>query len=97
MSEGEYISLGYFEQEDVLTVVNHLRNNERIEAIGLWGRSMGAVTAILACRRSAELNVIVCDSPFTSLKRICQDLAWKQYHIPCCLFSMLFCCLRSKV
>ena len=46
-SEGEYISLGWYEREDVLTVTNHLRETGRVSTIGLWGRSMGAATALL--------------------------------------------------
>lgn len=44
MSEGEYISLGWHEIDDVEIVVKYLRNTGKISNIGLWGRSMGAVT-----------------------------------------------------
>jgi len=33
---------------------------------------MGAATAILACRNLPDVNVIACDSPYSSLKLICQ-------------------------
>ena len=46
-SEGEYISLGYYEKDDVKCVIDYLRNTGRVATIGLWGRSMGAVTAIM--------------------------------------------------
>ena len=44
LSEGEYISLGWFEIEDVEIVVKYLRNTGKVTNIALWGRSMGAVT-----------------------------------------------------
>lgn len=47
LSEGEYISLGVHESDDLEVVVNYLRNSGKVSQIGLWGRSMGAVTALL--------------------------------------------------
>src|SRR3990167_9611242 len=46
-SSGDYVSLGHFEQLQVERLVDHLTNAYNIGSIGLWGRSMGAVTAIL--------------------------------------------------
>lgn len=46
-SEGEYISLGYYEKDDVDVVFKYLRSLGTVSSIGLWGRSMGAVTALM--------------------------------------------------
>lgn len=46
LSQGEYISLGYYEKLDVGVVIDYLKKNKNITKIGLWGRSMGASTAI---------------------------------------------------
>jgi len=46
-SEGEYISLGYYEKEDLKVVIEHLRKSKKVSTIGLWGRSMGAVTSLM--------------------------------------------------
>lgn len=40
-SEGDYVSLGVFEKEDVRAVVAHLRADPSVSTVGLWGRSMG--------------------------------------------------------
>ena len=48
-SEGEYISLGWYERDDVQTVIDYLRrenNAHPTSTIALWGRSMGAVSAV---------------------------------------------------
>lgn len=47
LSEGDYISLGWWEREDLGIIVNHLREKRRVSTIGLWGRSMGAATSLL--------------------------------------------------
>lgn len=44
LSEGEYVSLGYYEKEDLKSVVEYLRLEGKTSKIGLWGRSMGAHT-----------------------------------------------------
>ncbi len=48
ISQGELITLGFNEVEDVEVMMTFLRNIGRIDCkrICLWGRSMGAVTAL---------------------------------------------------
>jgi pimeloyl-ACP methyl ester carboxylesterase len=77
-SEGEYISLGWFERDDLAAVVEHLRSSNRTSYIGLWGRSMGAVTALLHAHRDPSIAGIVLDSPFSSLSKLSKELG-KQY------------------
>ena len=75
-SEGEYISLGYYEKEDLKVVIEHLRKSKKVSTIGLWGRSMGAVTVLLYCGLYNQNNIIhsiVLDSPFSSLKKLAKD------------------------
>jgi pimeloyl-ACP methyl ester carboxylesterase len=82
-SEGDYISLGFHEQNDVETVMEHLLSSQKISRICLWGRSMGAATSVLfaARNRSPELSCLILDSPFASLKEIASEV-----HISWCLF-----------
>ena len=47
LSDGEYVTLGYYEKDDVTAVVQYLRTQKKYQEIGLWGRSMGAVTGLL--------------------------------------------------
>lgn len=68
MSEGEYISLGVYERDDVALVIEHLRQSGRVTCIGLWGRSMGACTALLHGDRDPSIAGMVLDSPFATLK-----------------------------
>ena len=68
LSDGEYISLGFYEREDVQTVVNHLRASGSVSSIGLWGRSMGAVTALMFVDRDPSIAALVLDSPFSALR-----------------------------
>ncbi|CDJ70048.1 hypothetical protein, conserved [Eimeria necatrix] len=74
-SDGPYISLGWWERDDVDTVVEHLRCLDTVSAVGLWGRSMGAVTALLHACRDPTIGGVVLDSPFASLRRLAEELA----------------------
>ncbi|CCW67946.1 unnamed protein product [Phytomonas sp. Hart1] len=81
-SDGEYISLGHYERQDLAAVVEYLRKQvEEVSSIAIWGRSMGAVTAIMYAARDPSINCIVCDSPFSSLKELIDDLVI-QYTAP---------------
>jgi pimeloyl-ACP methyl ester carboxylesterase len=72
-SDGEWVSMGHYEKEDVKTVVRYL---ERVGTthIGLWGRSMGAVSALLYTSYSRSIDFVVADSPFASLRTLCVEL-----------------------
>ena len=73
-SEGEYISLGWFERDDVQTIVEHLRSLTYVTAIALWGRSMGAASAVMHAARDPSLAGLVLDSPFASLEAVAIEL-----------------------
>lgn len=60
------ITLGFDESKQVQTVVNYLRKKNY--NVFLWGRSMGAASALLY----GKVDVIVVDSPFRSVKKLCQ-------------------------
>jgi alpha/beta superfamily hydrolase len=50
LSEGEHVSLGYYERDDIKCVVNWLRNTGLVTNICLFGRSMGAASALRYAR-----------------------------------------------
>lgn len=47
LSEGEYVSLGMNETRDFKLVLDKVKNTIPVGRVCLWGRSMGAVTAIM--------------------------------------------------
>ncbi|CAD8201253.1 unnamed protein product [Paramecium pentaurelia] len=97
-SQGEYISLGYYESRDVIDLYEYLRDKKPfITQIGLWGRSMGSVTAILAANLNNNFKVLVCDSPFSNLTHLCQELASNNYNIPNCCFNCFWCIIKAKI
>lgn len=75
LSDGEFVSLGWHEKNDLQVVVSHLRSNKQISRIGLWGRSMGAVTSILYGAEDPSIAGMVLDSAFSNLFDLMLELA----------------------
>jgi pimeloyl-ACP methyl ester carboxylesterase len=72
-SEGEWVSMGYYEKDDIKSVVEYLEHSG-ITQIGLWGRSMGAVSALLYASYHRNIDFVIAESPFASLRSLCVDL-----------------------
>jgi dienelactone hydrolase len=55
----------------VEVVFQYLRSLNSVSSIGLWGRSMGAVTSLMYVDKNPEIACIVLDSPFSNLEKLC--------------------------
>eukprot|EP00571_Detonula_confervacea_P015627 CAMPEP_0172308426 /NCGR_PEP_ID=MMETSP1058-20130122/9015_1 /TAXON_ID=83371 /ORGANISM="Detonula confervacea, Strain CCMP 353" /LENGTH=774 /DNA_ID=CAMNT_0013020835 /DNA_START=134 /DNA_END=2455 /DNA_ORIENTATION=+ len=76
-SEGEFVSLGFYEREDLQTVIHHLRATGDVSTIALWGRSMGAATAIMYGSRDPTISCMIVDSSFVDLTRLAEEMVEK--------------------
>ncbi|EMS51371.1 hypothetical protein TRIUR3_15935 [Triticum urartu] len=74
LSDGDYVSLGWHEKEDLKCAVSFLRTNKQVSRIGLWGRSMGAVTSLLYGAEDPSIAGMVLDSAFTNLYGLMLEL-----------------------
>ncbi|KAL5537731.1 hypothetical protein UlMin_043497 [Ulmus minor] len=74
LSDGDYVSLGWHEKNDLKVVVSYLRSNKQISRIGLWGRSMGAVTSLLYGAEDPSIAGMVMDSAFSNLYDLMMEL-----------------------
>lgn len=74
LSDGNYVSLGWNEMDDLQAAVNYLRTQKLISRIGLWGRSMGAVTSLRYGAQDPSIAGMVLDSPFSNLNDLMMEL-----------------------
>ncbi|CAL0325836.1 unnamed protein product [Lupinus luteus] len=74
ISGGEHVTLGWNEKDDLRAVVNYLRDDGNVSLIGLWGRSMGAVTSLMYGAEDPSIAGIVLDSPFSDLVDLMMEL-----------------------
>lgn len=71
MSEGEYVTMGLREADDLSGIINYLKGRYKTESFYLWGRSMGAVTAVIyASRYPQNVKKMVLDSPFSNFRQL---------------------------
>ena len=75
-STGNSISLGYFEKQDTEFILNKLHKIYKLGPFVLWGRSMGAATALMV--RNQYVRGIISDSSFATLKDLCSNIAKSQ-------------------
>ena len=68
------MTLGAREVEDVAAAVRYLRDEGAALTIGLWGRSMGSVAALLYAHRDPSIAGLVLDSPFSRLRDLMLEL-----------------------
>lgn len=83
------LSVGYFEQRDVLGAVDFLRSKPlpypalaRPHAIGGLGFSLGAATLLLAAAHEAALRAVVSDSAYADVLPILEREIPKNTHLP---------------
>lgn len=82
-SEGEWVTLGWKEKDDLKAVITYLKTLPSVGKIGLWGRSMGASTAIMyMAEHNEEVSVAILDSCYSSFGVIVNHLAANQFGIP---------------
>jgi len=97
-SDGEYISLGYHEEQDLKVVLQHLRSLDTVASIALWGRSMGATISILRAAEDHALAACVLDSPFRDLRTVAEELVSRgKYPVPQFILSWALEMIRSEV
>lgn len=74
LSDGEFVSLGHFEKEDISVVIKYIYSQNHNIHIVLWGRSMGAAASILYSFSNPHLTAMVLDSPFANFTQVADEM-----------------------
>lgn len=93
-SEGDIVTLGYYENNDVDSVVSFLNKELKINKIILYGRSMGAVSVI---RNSSNIRGMILDSPFSDFEKLCDDILSNKFFLPGIVRRMLIRSGREQI
>ena len=96
-SEGEYVTLGYYEKYDIQAVVEFLRKELGIKNIILYGRSMGAVSSLLYSEMDQNLKACILDSPFCNFPRLCEEILSNKFFIPSVMSNLLIDSARERI
>lgn len=81
-SSGSITTYGYFEKQDILAAIRHLRESLQVSGrIAVLGASMGAACAIMAAASSDQIDALVLDSPFASLEQMIAKSSSRTTHL----------------
>lgn len=69
-SGGDFTSIGYYEVLDMKAALDFTLDQPGVDHVGVWGGSMGAVTAVRAAARYPQIEAVVADSAFDTLKGV---------------------------
>jgi len=98
LSDGSWVTLGAKEVDDLEAVVTFLRRQSFVTTIGLWGRSMGAVTSLMYAQRDPSIAGMVLDSPFSRLTDLMAEIvAQKQIAVPKGLLKFAIAMMKRSV
>lgn len=87
-SEGNLVSVGQYEQLDLLGAVDWVKANQPGK-IGVLGYSMGGSTALLAAAEEPSISGVIADSPFNNLKIYLEENLPVWSHLPAFPFTPL--------
>lgn len=97
-SQGEYVTLGWKEQDDLEHLINILTKDYKATQIALWGRSMGAVASIMyAKRHSLYLSAMILDSPFSDISVMVKDVAYELLKLPGLIVGLALKLMSSSI
>ncbi|CAK94345.1 unnamed protein product (macronuclear) [Paramecium tetraurelia] len=94
-SEGDFVTFGLKEEENVALVIRHLK--EKYFHIILWGRSMGATTALMYTQKNQNIKCLVLDSPFLVLEDVVINLIKLKLHTPDIINKGLYELIRRSI
>ena len=98
LSGGQYISLGLKESHDLQCVTSYLRCEMKVKRVILWGRSMGACTALIYANRQPErVEGLILDSPFKDLRKLIKELGSERTCLPKCFFEPLMAFISDEL
>ena len=97
ISEGKYISLGYHEKEDLNVVMDFVCKLPGVGKIGLWGRSMGAATALMYAYSDKRISCCIYDSAFSEFRLLAKQLCSNYKKIPNWLVDFAFLFIKKTI
>eukprot|EP00427_Karlodinium_veneficum_P017597 CAMPEP_0169129038 /NCGR_PEP_ID=MMETSP1015-20121227/36906_1 /TAXON_ID=342587 /ORGANISM="Karlodinium micrum, Strain CCMP2283" /LENGTH=396 /DNA_ID=CAMNT_0009193017 /DNA_START=63 /DNA_END=1253 /DNA_ORIENTATION=+ len=97
ISTGDYISLGWYEKDDLQTVLEHLMGKSSVASIGVYGRSMGAATAIFGASEDNSISACVLDSAFSDIATVATEVIRRKCRVPKVLVSAALQVVRRDV
>jgi fermentation-respiration switch protein FrsA (DUF1100 family) len=78
-------------------VIKYLKNVRKFKEIGIWGRSMGAVTALLYSQKDSEIKALALDSPFSNMSKAALEISRQKSNLPSLLLKGVISIIKSQI
>lgn len=72
-SEGTFCTYGYYEKKDVVSLIDHLVDKEKLDNFGIWGQSLGGAVALQTLRIDKRIQFGIIESTFSKFRQIAHD------------------------
>lgn len=97
-SDDDYLTYGLNESDDVSLFVAAIGKYIKHRTLTVWGRSMGAVTAIMyADRYRSDVDCLVLDGPFRKLSTIVERASYEASKLPIPIIKGFLYFVKRKV
>ena len=97
LSDGDYLSMGIHEKEDTVTLLDFLRTEYSTQHFVVWGRSMGASTALQGFPMFKGVFALVLDSPFATVNSVYRNAAKQFMSMPGIIIDLVFNYATSEI
>ncbi|CAD8212097.1 unnamed protein product [Paramecium pentaurelia] len=94
-SDGDFVTFGLNEQLNVVFLVDYLQ--DKYQNIILWGRSMGATTALMYALKHQNIHCLILDSPFIALEEVILNLIKDKLGTPDLINKGLFEIIKRQI
>jgi dipeptidyl aminopeptidase/acylaminoacyl peptidase len=97
-SGGEYVTLGVYEQKDLISVVDYAMSRKDVDPdrIGVLGISMGGSTAILAASQDPSIRAVIDDCGFSDAPSVIAASFEHFIHLPAFPFAPITVWIASE-
>ena len=82
--------MGINEKFDVVDIMHELKSRFKLEEFCLWGRSMGAATALCAYPLVNTVVALVLDSPFGLVRDVYSNAVKQAFPVPGIAIDMIY-------
>jgi dipeptidyl aminopeptidase/acylaminoacyl peptidase len=94
-SEGEHISAGLHEKNDLLGAIDYVRGRGIDNKIGVLGFSMGAAACLMAAPESEEIDAVVADAAYADIVSIMESEFAERSNLPGFFMSIILFMTRT--
>ena len=84
-------------KDDVGIIIDFIETLPGVGNIGIWGKSMGASTALLYAHKDQRIKAICYDSPFADFRKLAKELAVNHFNYPNFLIDTILNFLMKKI